>query len=143
VDRENTVKIRENTGFSREFQKRTVNMSHRLPYRFHNNTSCFLYIPKSLKTVGKIWYTVPEIYRILSTIYILNTNFIHNYLFPQKTATRQGHATPAGACPGLPSRQTRERAEPRRHAQSSGWSRVMHIRADNHPEVAPQRALVR
>jgi hypothetical protein len=52
VVRENTVKIRENTGFSQEFRKRTVNMSHRLPYRFRNNTSCFRPV---FRISRKIW----------------------------------------------------------------------------------------
>jgi hypothetical protein len=58
VERENTIKIRENTDSSREIRKRTVNMFHCLLYRFRNNISRFRPVfrisRKNLKTARKI-----------------------------------------------------------------------------------------
>jgi hypothetical protein len=52
VDRKNTVKIQKNTGFSWEIRKRTVNMSHRSPYRFRNSISRFRPVSRISR---KIW----------------------------------------------------------------------------------------
>jgi hypothetical protein len=77
------VKIQENTEFSREIRKQTVNMSHRLSYYFRNNISCFRpvfrisrKIRKRPEKSGKRYRKFTEFYRPFTSLGAIAMNVV-------------------------------------------------------------------
>jgi hypothetical protein len=65
-----TVKIRENTGFSRKIRKRTVNMSHHLPYRFRKNIYRFRPVFRISRKIQKRSEKSGKRYRPFTSFYM-------------------------------------------------------------------------